>query len=267
MTATSASDSARAATSEKPLVLIDGVSKTYASRDGRDVAAVRDVTLALRRGEFVSLLGPSGCGKTTLLHMVAGLLKPTTGQVLVNGDARPAEAEEFGTVFQTPVLFPWRKVQRNVELPAEVLGLPKERYRKRANELLELVGLGGFGHKYPRELSGGMQQRASIARALIHDPGLLLMDEPFGAVDAITREQLNVELDRIRRVARKAVLFVTHSINEAVFLSDKVIVMGPRPTYIKDVVDIVLPHPRELEVMNTDEFAHLIAAVRNSLNS
>jgi NitT/TauT family transport system ATP-binding protein len=248
-----------------PLISVNGVSKSYETRRGEKVQAIGEVNLHLGEEEFVSLIGPSGCGKSTLLHVASGLLKPTTGEVLVRGESRPIRAEEFGMVFQDAVLFPWLTIRQNVEMPAQVLRIPKSVYRPRSAELLELVGLAKFGDMYPRELSGGMQQRASIARSLIHDPKLLLMDEPFGAVDAITRETLNIELQRIRTVARKSVLFVTHSIAEAVFLSDRVVIMSSRPSQIRSVIDIDLPANRGPELIESPEFNNIVRKVHREL--
>jgi NitT/TauT family transport system ATP-binding protein len=247
------------------LVSVNGVSKTYETRRGEKVLAIGEVNLHLAQEEFVSLIGPSGCGKSTLLHVAAGLLKPTTGEVLVRGENRPIRAEEFGMVFQDAVLFPWLTIRQNIEMPAEVLRIPKAVYKPRATELIELVGLAGFGDMYPRELSGGMQQRAAIARSLIHDPELLLMDEPFGAVDAITRENLNIELQRIRRVARKTVLFVTHSISEAVFLSNRVVIMSARPSKVRAVIDIDLPADRGPALIESPEFDVFVRRVHREL--
>jgi NitT/TauT family transport system ATP-binding protein len=259
--------STQAAAVRAPLISVKGVSKSYDTRRGERVLAIGEVNLELAEEEFVSLIGPSGCGKSTLLHVAAGLLKPTTGEVFVRGENRPIRAQEFGMVFQDAVLFPWLNIRQNVEMPAEVLGIHKNVYKPRAAQLLELVGLAGFGDMYPRELSGGMQQRASIARALIHDPELLLMDEPFGAVDAITRENLNIELQRIRTVARKTVLFVTHSISEAVFLSNRVVIMSARPSQVRAVIDIDLPSERGPELIESPEFDRFVRQVHRELGS
>jgi NitT/TauT family transport system ATP-binding protein len=248
-----------------PLISVNGVSKSYETRRGEKVLAIGEVNLSLAANEFISLIGPSGCGKSTLLHVASGLLKPTTGEVLVRGESRPIRAEEFGMVFQDAVLFPWLTIRQNIEMPAQILRITKSVYKPRASQLLELVGLAGFGDMYPRELSGGMQQRASIARALIHDPELLLMDEPFGAVDAITRETLNIELQRIRTVARKSILFVTHSIPEAVFLSDRVVIMSSRPSQVRSVIDIGLPANRGPELIESPEFNNLVRKVHREL--
>ena len=248
-----------------PLISINKVAKNYQTRRGDKVLAVGEVSLEIADEEFISLIGPSGCGKSTLLHMMAGLLQPTSGEITVRGESRPIRAREFGMVFQEPVLFPWLTIKENVEMPAEVLGIPKNEYTKRSQELLELVGLAHFGDMYPRELSGGMQQRASIARAMIHDPELLLMDEPFGAVDAITRENLNVELHRIQTVARKSIIFVTHSIPEAVFLSNRVVVMSSRPSRVRSVIDIDLPPQRRPELLESTELNDLVRKIHKEL--
>ena len=215
-------------------IALDRVGMTYAARSG-PVEALRDISFGVRRGEFVALVGPSGCGKSTLLRIVAGLRPPTGGDVVVDGRRVARPMAEVGMVFQAPVLLKWRTVLDNVLLPAELAGLDPKRHRDRARELLRLVGLGDFEAKLPRELSGGMQQRASLCRALLLDPPLLLMDEPFGALDAMTRDEMNLELLRVwgegtdGRRDRKTILFVTHSIPEAVFLADRVVVMSPRP--------------------------------------
>ena len=248
-----------------PLISVRGVSKTYETRRGEKVLAIGELSLDLADQEFVSIIGPSGCGKSTLLHVIAGLLKPSSGEVRVRGECRPMHAREFGMVFQAPVLFPWLTIRRNVEMPAEVLGIPKSEYKPRAEKLLELVGLAHCGNMYPSELSGGMQQRASIARSMIHDPELLLMDEPFGAVDAITRENLNVELQRIRTAARKTVLFVTHSIAEAVFLSNRVVVMSAKPSQVRAVIDIDLPAERGPELLDSPELNLLVGQIHREL--
>lgn len=251
--------------SKAPLISVSGVSKNFATRRGETVLAIGEVNLDLADQEFVSLIGPSGCGKSTLLHVAAGLLKPTTGEIRVRGEKRAIHAKEFGMVFQDPVLFPWLTILENIEMPAEVLRIPKNIYKPRAEQLLDLVGLSTCGSMYPRELSGGMQQRASIARALIHDPELLLMDEPFGAVDAITRENLNIELHRIQTVARKTVLFVTHSIPEAVFLSDRVVVMSSKPSKVRAIIDIDLPSNREPDLLESSALNDLVRQIHKEL--
>jgi NitT/TauT family transport system ATP-binding protein len=237
---------------------VDAVGLTYgAAGSARRLEALRDVAFAVGEGQFVSIVGPSGCGKSTLLKIVADLLPPTSGRVSVfGGDAHAARAQRaFGFVFQTPLLFPWRTTLDNVALMLEVLGVGREERRDRAREYLALVGLSGFERHRPGELSGGMQQRVAIARALSFDPRILLMDEPFGALDAITRDRMGFELLRIWQRARKTVLFVTHSITEAVLLSDTVITLTPRPGRVRSVHQIGLPRPRTQEMRLSSEFA------------
>ncbi|MBI2371967.1 MAG: ABC transporter ATP-binding protein [Deltaproteobacteria bacterium] len=246
----------------RPHVNIEGVKKVYGA--GRDaLEAIREASFAVGQGEFVSLLGPSGCGKSTLLMMVGGLLEPTAGQILVDGGRVTGPRKEVGIVFQSPVLLPWRTVLDNVLFPIEMLRLRRPDYGGRALELLEMTKLEEFRDKLPRELSGGMKQRVSICRALIHNPSLLLMDEPFSALDALTRDQLNLDLQKIWQQNHKTVLFVTHSITEAVFLSDRVVVMSPRPGTIERILEIDLPRPRSLDVRETPEFARYSKAIRD----
>jgi NitT/TauT family transport system ATP-binding protein len=231
------------------------------------LVALQDIDFSVRDGEFVSIVGPSGCGKSTLLKILAGLLPASDGDALLRGTPIDGPRRDIGVVFQAPVLFPWRSVFGNVLLPADVQRLGREPMRQRAFELLDLVGLKGFEHRYPWQLSGGMQQRVALVRALIHDPALLLMDEPFGALDALTRETMNVELQRIWLERRKTVVFITHSTSEAVFLGDRVLVMTPRPGRIHDVLEIGLPRPRSLEVMNTEAFGVYVQRIRRALNA
>jgi NitT/TauT family transport system ATP-binding protein len=216
--------------------------------------ALEDVSLSIGEGEFVSLLGPSGCGKSTLLKIVAGLERPTSGEVAINGKKVDRPQTEIGIVFQSPVLLDWRRVLDNLMIQIEARKLPYHKYRQRALDLLASVGLTGFENSYPYELSGGMSQRVSVCRALIHDPSLLLMDEPFGALDALTRDQMMVDLQQIWLRSRKTVLFVTHSVPEAVFLSDRILVMTPRPGCISSVIDVDLPRPRRLSMRTSDAF-------------
>src|SRR5918998_1059084 len=233
-----ATNGATAAPARSAVIDIRGLSLTYDAADG-PVYALSNVDLQVAEGEFVSFIGPSGCGKTTLLRVIADLERASGGHVAVNG-LSPEEARlqrAYGFIFQAPALYPWRTIARNVELPLEIFGVPKAERRERARRYLELVNLGGFSAKYPWQLSGGMQQRASIARALSFDPKLLLMDEPFGALDEIVRDHLNEQLLRLWDKTAKTVLFVTHSIPEAVFLSSKIVVMSPRPGRIIDVID------------------------------
>jgi NitT/TauT family transport system ATP-binding protein len=240
--------------SPRPLIEIAGVSKTYAASDGA-VQALERVSLDVSAGEFLSILGPSGCGKSTLMLMIAGLLAPSSGAIRVAGRAVTRPQTDVGIVFQSPVLLDWRTVIRNVLLQVEARGLDGPTHRAKARELLQAVGLEGFEDRYPFELSGGMRQRAAICRALIHDPPLLLMDEPFGALDALTREQMRLDIERLWLERRKTVVFITHSIPEAVLLSDRVVVMSPRPGRIDGVLDIDLPRPRRLEVQESPRFA------------
>jgi NitT/TauT family transport system ATP-binding protein len=238
------------------------VGKTFQTREGKPLVALETVDFEVGAGEFVSLLGPSGCGKTTLLRMVAGLLSPSWGRIMVGGSEVTAPRPDFGIVFQQPLLLPWLSVMSNVLLPVDVQGRRVADYRDEAMRLIEMVGLKGFEQRYPSELSGGMQQRVALARGLIHDPRLLLMDEPFAALDALTREQMNIELQRIWSANRKTVLFVTHGIQEAVFLSDRVVVMSARPGRISRIVDIPFPRPRHPHLMGTAAFAEIAAEIR-----
>ncbi len=234
---------------------------------GTETVALRDANLQIQQGEFISLIGPSGCGKTTLLRLIADLATPTSGELEVMGKS-PRQARldrDYGYVFQSPALLEWRNVQRNVQLPLEIMKFGRAEREKRSGELLELVGLGDFKRQYPWQLSGGMQQRVSIARALAFDPRLLLMDEPFGALDEITRETMNQELLRIWSQTKKTIMFVTHSIAEAVFLSSRIVVMTPRPGKIERIIDVNLPYPRGPETRETHEFFELATEVRESL--
>jgi NitT/TauT family transport system ATP-binding protein len=233
--------------------------------DSGEVVALEEVSLEVGDGELLTVIGRSGCGKTTLLKLTAGLLAPTAGTVHVAGAPVLGPLTNVGIVFQAPVLLDWRKTLDNVLLQIEARKLNVEEYREKALKLLELVGLKGFEDKYPSELSGGMQQRASITRALIHDPPLLLMDEPFGALDAITRDEMNLELLRIWREARKTILFITHSIPEAVFLGDRVIVMTPRPGRIAEIIPIDLPRPRKTALRDEPKFIKYVKHIRGSL--
>ena len=245
---------------------ISGLSLRFDTADG-PVQALSDVSLRVARGEFVSFIGPSGCGKTTLLRAVADLENPTGGSIRVN-NMSPHEARAnraYGYVFQAPALYPWRSVAHNIALPLEIMGFSKAEREARVAKGLELVNLSGFGAKYPWQLSGGMQQRASIARALSFDPDLLLMDEPFGALDEIVRDMLNQQLLRLWDVTGKTVLFVTHSIPEAVFLSTHIVVMSPRPGRIYDVIECNLPRDRTLDIRETPEFLGVANRVRQGL--
>jgi NitT/TauT family transport system ATP-binding protein len=257
---------ATGATRAPPLIHARGLSKTYVTGTG-DVTALEGLDFEIHDGEFVSVIGQSGCGKSTLLKLLAGLLPYTAGSVEFNGKPLRGPTREAAVVFQSPVLLPWRTVLDNVLLPIELRKLPMAGYRRSAADLLEMVGLSEFARRYPFELSGGMQQRAAIVRALVQDPRLLLMDEPFGALDAMTREQMNLELIRIWSRSRKTVIFITHSIAEAIFLSDRVIAMTARPGSIADVIAIDLPRPRELSVINTDRFGRYAARLRSLLDA
>jgi NitT/TauT family transport system ATP-binding protein len=238
----------------------------YATSRG-PVEALKDIQFAIGEAEFVSVVGPSGCGKSTLLKILAGLLPATRGTTLLRGTPIAKPRHDIGVVFQSPVLFPWRTVLENVLLPVDVQGLDKAQHARLAGELLQLVGLAGFEHRYPWELSGGMQQRVAIVRALIHDPAMLLMDEPFGALDAMTRESMTLELQRIWLERRKTVLFITHSIAEAVFLSDRVLVMTGRPGRILDTIAVEAPRPRPLDLVNTPEFGAHVRHIRTLLQA
>ena len=220
------------------MIVLDHVAKTFVTRGGEEVAAMADVSLEVGRNEFVCLVGPSGCGKSTLLRLVAGLVAPTGGTVSIGGTAVTEPRDDTGIVFQAPTLLPWASILDNVLFPLDMMGKLDAAGRERARELLALVGLAGFEGKYPRELSGGMQQRAGICRALVHDPDILLMDEPFGALDALTREELTIELMRIWQERPKTILFVTHSIPEAVLLADRVVVMSARPGRIAEIIHV-----------------------------
>ncbi len=230
------------------MIELASVSKTYRSRQGETVHAVDDVTLTVREKEFVSVVGPSGCGKSTLLRLVSGLTPVSRGTVRIRGQEIRDPYPDVGFVFQSAVLLPWRSVLDNVLFSIEMLGLSRETHRPRALALIELAGLTGFERKYPWELSGGMQQRVAICRALVHSPSLLLMDEPFGALDAMTREEMSLELLRIWEEQRQTILFVTHSIVEAILLSDRVVVMTPRPGRLARVLPIELPRPRTVSM-------------------
>jgi len=254
--------------SRRLAVDVRGVSLTFETGDGK-VDALSNVSLQVAEGEFVSFIGPSGCGKTTMLRVIADLQQPTSGALLVNGvTAEQARLERrYGYVFQAPALFPWRTIEKNLKLPLEVMGFSDGEQRQRAAHYLALVNLTGFERKYPWQLSGGMQQRVSIARALSFDPALLLMDEPFGALDEIVRDHLNEQLLQLWDKTGKTVLFVTHSIPEAVFLSTKIVVMSPRPGRIIDIIDCNFPRDRTLEIRETPAFARIAQRVRMGLRA
>jgi NitT/TauT family transport system ATP-binding protein len=248
-------------------VRLEGVDKVFRTSGEGATTALKDINLQIRAGEFISLIGPSGCGKSTLLRIVGDLIAPSSGKVEVNG--KPAHQarldRDYGMVFQAPVLFDWRTVEANVRLPLEVMRVPRAERERRVREMLDLVELGGFLRHYPHQLSGGMQQRVAIARALCFQPALLLMDEPFGALDEMTRERLNAEVLNIWSRTGTTVLFVTHSIPEAVFLSSRVVVMSPRPGRITTVVDVDLPQPRDEQTRESDRYYELVTVVREAL--
>ena len=266
-TAAGASPAAAAGDAAGSAVRIDGVSVRFRSRK-RDVTALSEVSLDVPAGQFLAIVGPSGCGKSTLLKLVAGLLRPTTGTVRLNGEEVTGPRHDIGYVFQRAALLEWRSARRNILLQAEMRKMPAERARRRTAELMEMTGLTGFEDALPHELSGGMQQRVALCRALLHEPPVLLMDEPFGALDALTREQLNTEMNRIWRTTRTTVLLVTHSIPEAVYLADRVVVMSDRPGTIREVIDVGLPPEREYAAtLATPEFAGVAGRIRSLLGA
>ncbi|HEV7809827.1 MAG TPA: ABC transporter ATP-binding protein [Candidatus Limnocylindrales bacterium] len=267
MTEPSATSASRAGGG--PVVRIQGVGKTFSRGDRVLTTALEGIDLEIERGEFVSLIGPSGCGKSTLLRLVGDLTEPTAGTVEVNGKtARQARLDrDYGMVFQAPVLFDWRTVEDNVKLPLEILGQDAAKRTARAREMLELVELGDFLKHHPYQLSGGMQQRVAIARALAFEPSILLMDEPFGALDEMTRERMNSEVLRIWQQTGTTIIFVTHSIPEAVFLSSRVVVMSARPGRITKVVDVDLPRPRNEDTREERRYFELVTEVREALRS
>jgi NitT/TauT family transport system ATP-binding protein len=241
------------------------VAKIYETIEGERIHALADIELTVREGEFLTVVGPSGCGKSTLLRLLAGTLPRSAGEIFIRGSPVVGPRRDIGIVFQTATLLPWRNVLQNTLLPVDVQGLNRKTYTERAHHLLRMVGLSGFERKYPFELSGGMQQRVSITRALVHDPAVLLMDEPFGALDALTREQMNLDLQRIWAAAGKTVFLITHSITEAVFLADRVVVMSARPGRIIAELNVTFPRPRTLDVMGTPEFGRLVTEIRHQL--
>jgi NitT/TauT family transport system ATP-binding protein len=253
--------------SASPVIELVDVGKTYVTRRGENLEALAKTSLTMQSGEFVTMVGPSGCGKTTLLNIVCGLTSLTSGEVRVKRAQGSAENVEIGIVFQEPTLLLWRTVLRNVLLPIEIRKKPVEQYVARARDLLRTLGLAGFEDAYPHELSGGMQQRAAIARALINDPTLLLMDEPFSALDAFTRDRLNLELLRVWETTKKTVLFVTHNMAEAVFLADRVLVMAPRPGRVVADIPIELPRPRTADLSTSPELVRYIAEIREQMKA
>ncbi|WP_344085045.1 ABC transporter ATP-binding protein [Luedemannella helvata] len=242
---------------------VRGVNKTFNAGENREVRALDNVNLTIEEGEFLVLLGPSGCGKTTLLRLLGGLESPTSGSIeFESSSSIHQDRSPIGFVFQEATLMPWRTALSNVELSAELSGIPAAERRERGLALLDLVGLSNFADKYPRELSGGMQQRVSLARALAHDPPLLLMDEPFGALDAQTRDTMNVELQRIWLESRKTAVFVTHSIQEAVFLADRIVLMATGPGRIQSITEVNFPRPRTIEMVEEPEFREIARKLR-----
>lgn len=246
-------------------ISIRGLGKRYRSAQGT-VQAVADIDLDLRDGEFVSVLGPSGCGKTTILKMIAGIVPKSSGTIHVQGQELRGPSAQVGIVFQTPVLLPWRTIRDNVLLPVDVRNGNRKDARADADALLRLVGLNEFADSYPHQLSGGMQQRASICRSLINDPSILLMDEPFGALDAMTREYMNLELQRIWMERRKTVFLITHSISEAVLLSDRIVTLTSRPGRIDEIVEVDLPRPRTLAMLADPRFTAIEAHIREKFS-
>ena len=246
---------------------VSGVTKRFAVGDGASITALEDVSLTIREGEFVSVLGPSGCGKSTLMLICSGLEPATEGVVEIAGQLVRGPVTEVGITFQEHALLEWRSVLGNIMLQIEMRRLPPARYRERARELIAQVGLEGFEDRYPFELSGGMRQRAAICRALVHDPPFLFFDEPFGALDALTREQMRIDIAKLWLGRRKTVLFITHSIDEAVQLSDRVVVMSPRPGRVDRVAEIDLPHPRDREVQRSRAFADRCEEITERLMS
>lgn len=246
----------------EPLLDLADISKSFVAHDGSVVTAIESVTCQIEKGEFISILGPSGCGKSTLLMIIGGLTQSSAGRIILRGHQSDVNRPDFGIVFQDPILLPWRTVLDNVGLSGEAGRIEGRVRRGRAMELLRLVGLEGFEHKYPMELSGGMQQRVAIARALMLEPSLLLMDEPFSALDAMTREQMNLEIQRISLGTGATVIFVTHSISEAAFLSDRVLVMSGRPSTVREIVDINIPRPRNIDLLTSDRFGQYVRRMR-----
>jgi len=250
-----------------PIIGARGLNKIYRSEHGDDIHALKDINFTVSDGEFICLVGRSGCGKSTLLKILAGLLPRTSGSVTLAGRDLQGPGADIGVVFQDPVLMPWRNILDNILLPIEFRRLRTADYRERADELLKMVGLTGFERHFPHELSGGMQQRASIVRALIANPQILLMDEPFGALDAMTREQMNLDILQLWQTSRKTVMFVTHSITESIFLADRVFVMTPRPGTLAEIIDVDIPRPRHLGQINTERFGGYADRVRTLLNA
>ncbi len=247
------------------MIELRDVSQVFMARDGADIVALADVSLDIQRREFVTVVGASGCGKSTLLRLIAGLLRPSGGTILIDGEVVREPRPDTGIVFQSPTLLPWASILDNVLFPLKMMRRLGPDGVERARRLLALVGLEGFERRFPRELSGGMQQRAAICRALIHDPDILLMDEPFGALDALTREEMSLELLRIWTEQPKTIVFVTHSITEAVLLADRVVVMSPRPGRVVDVIPVPLPRPRTFDTEELHEFQDCARRIRGHI--
>ncbi len=256
---TSASTSSRSADA---LIEIDGVGKTFTGQDGENIVALEDTDLKIGRGEFLSIVGPSGCGKSTLLNLVAGLLETTRGEIRIDGEQVNGPYTDLGFAFQSDLLLDWRTVLRNVLLQCDMRGMDSKQHTGRARKLLKSVGLEGFEDKRPFELSGGMRQRVALCRALLLDPPMLLMDEPFGALDALTREQMQSDLLDMWQETQKTVLFITHSISEAVYLSDRIVVMSARPGKVREIIDVDIDRPRDLSVRDSAEFGAIVHRVR-----
>jgi NitT/TauT family transport system ATP-binding protein len=246
----------------RPLIEVREVRKEFRSRSGAFLEALTNTSLSVQPKQFICIVGPSGCGKSTLLRLIAGLESASSGAILIDDKPVRGPRRDIGLVFQSPVMLPWRTILKNVLVPAEVMKTSRTAARKRAHELLDLVGLEGFADRYPDELSGGMRQRAAIARALMHDPNILLMDEPFGALDALTREAMNLELLRIWQTSMKTVVLVTHSIEEALLLSDKVAVFAPRPGYVREILDVPIARPRTAATRSDPVFIQLAEKLR-----
>jgi len=250
---------------DEDFISFDRVARTFQTRAGEPVEALRDISFGIGKNKFVTIVGPSGCGKSTLLKLVSGLVLPSSGRITIGGVPVTGPAKDIGFVFQKPALLPWRSTLGNVVLPALILRMDKKQAEERAMRLLSMVGLAQFSKKYPSELSGGMQQRVAICRALLCGPSLLLMDEPFAALDALSRENLAVELLKIWEMEPKTVLFVTHSISEAVLLGDKVVVIGARPGTVVKTVSVALDYPRDLSIMQSTEFQRYVAEIRKAI--
>jgi len=246
----------------RKVIQIDDLQKVYVTKRLERIRALQDINLEVEEGEFIAVVGPSGCGKSTLLKVIAGLIPKSGGKILLNSTPVEGPRRDIGVVFQSPVLLPWRTVLENTMLPVVVQKLDHATHFERARNLIKMVGLEGFEDKYPFELSGGMQQRNAITRALVHDPAILLMDEPFGALDAMTRESMNLELLRIWNESSKTIFFITHSITEAVFLATRVVVLTARPGRIARIFPVDIPHPRSLDVISTPEFGGIVKEIR-----